>query len=213
MKIVAAADTHGYHDCLHLPDGDVFIHAGDFSAFHSLEEVVQFAQWLKGLPHKHKIVITGNHELFFETASGRLAVAALQSAGIIFLQDSAVLLDGVKIYGSPWTPAFQNWAFMLPRGDAIREKWQEIPLDTDVLVTHGPPAGILDHAHNLDLGCGDLLAAVKRVRPGLHLFGHIHEQFGVQKRWGITFANASICNHANRVSREPLVLAFPGELG
>lgn len=209
MKIVAAADTHGLHGSMQVPEGDVFIHAGDFSCVNTLEEVELFAAWLADLPHKYKIVIAGNHELFLESGSAGLAVAALQKASILYLEDTAVCIDGVKFFGSPWTPAFQNWAFMLPRGEVLRKKWQEIPEGTDVLVTHGPPAGIFDHAHNLDLGCRELLAAVKRVRPRLHIFGHIHEQYGVQSRWGITFANASICDHANRINRDPLVIEYP----
>lgn len=210
MKIIAAADTHGLHGSMQIPDGDVFIHAGDFSALHTLEEVEQFADWLSQQPHRHKVVIAGNHELFFETALGGAAVVALRKAGIIYLEDTSVIIDGVKIFGSPWTPSFQNWAFMLPRGEVLRKKWMQIPLDTDVLVTHGPPAGIFDHAHNLDLGCSELLSVVKRVRPRLHIFGHIHEQYGVKKCWGITFANASICDHANRVNRNPLAIEYPG---
>jgi Icc-related predicted phosphoesterase len=189
ITVVALSDTHGYHRDLEVPDGDLLIHAGDLTLSGRLEEVAVFNTFLSGLPHPHKVVIAGNHDWCFEREPER-ARALLTAA--TYLEDEAVRVAGLKIYGSPWQPWFLDWAFNLPRGRRIAARWALIPDDTDVLVTHGPPHGIGDETYaGHSVGCEDLLDRVRQVRPHLHVFGHIHEGRGTWRREGTVFVNAS----------------------
>jgi predicted phosphohydrolase len=190
VRLVAVADTHLYHDELSVPDGDVFIHAGDLCRRGDLFELERAAHFIRCLPHRHKIVIAGNHDWAFVDSPER--ARELLGADVVYLQDSETTLDGVRFWGSPWQPEFCDWAFNLPRGAALAEKWALIPAGLDVLVTHGPPAGIGDRSSTGGRqGCADLLARVREVRPRLHLFGHIHEDGGVWQIGETTFANVT----------------------
>ena len=174
--------------------------AGDLTYNGDLKAIRVFGGWLASLPHRHKLVIAGNHDFAFERVpeNARMAVSSDQD-GVRYLQDSGVTVDGVSFWGSPWQPWFMNWAFNLPRGPALAAKWALIPEKTDVLITHGPPMGLLDVVPSGEhVGCADLLARVAAVRPRVHTFGHIHEGSGVLVRDGITFVNASICDGAYR---------------
>ncbi len=155
MKIIALSDTHGYYSQVEVPDGDVLVFAGDATAHGRPIELTLFLEWFEEFPHPHKIVIAGNHDRCYEVEP-KFARAHFASA--IYLQDEEVIIDGIKFYGSPWTPEYYNWAFMLPRGPAIADKWKLIPEDTDVLITHGPPHGILDTRINTTVatGCEEL---------------------------------------------------------
>lgn len=204
MKIVAISDTHALHRHLSIPDGDILIHAGDITRKGDLSELADFNKWLGLLPHQYKLVIAGNHDLCFENKSD---IARSTLSNCIYLQDEEINISGIKFYGSPWQPWFQNWAFNLPRGEAIREKWDLIPLDTDVLITHGPPYQISDRlTQGLCVGCEELLAAVKKIQPQIHIFGHIHEGYGIVKSDETLFVNASSCNYAYKASNEPLIV-------
>lgn len=191
MRIVAVADTHNFHDDLgRLPDGDLLIHAGDLCGAGELFELRRAAAWLQALPHCYKIVIAGNHDFCFEREPQE-SIRAL-GPGITYLQDSEAVVDGVRIWGSPWQPEFCDWAFNLPRGRALAEKWALIPDGIDILVTHGPPHGYGDHCFDgRREGCEDLLLAIRRVRPLLHVFGHIHEDGGVWRDSGFCIANVT----------------------
>ena len=189
MRIVAIADTHTFTDGFTVPDGDVLIHAGDMCRGGSLEELRGVATWLAAQPHRHKIVVAGNHDWSFvrEPAASR---ALLGDAH--YLEDSEVTIEGVRFYGSPWQPAFNNWAFNLPRGEKLAAKWKRIPTGLDVLITHGPPAGIGDRSsYEGRSGCADLRARVDEVAPRLHLFGHIHEDGGAWEQGRTVFANVT----------------------
>jgi hypothetical protein len=111
--------------------------------------------------------------------------------GVIYLQDSEAVVEGVRFWGSPWQPEFHGWAFNLPRGEALAQKWALIPTGIDVLATHGPPYGIGDWTGDSHQGCKELLAAVRRVRPLLHVFGHIHQDGGLWREDGVCFANVT----------------------
>ncbi len=202
MKVVAVSDTHGMHDRVQVPDGDVLLHAGDLTNHGEFEDVISFSNFLGRLPHRHKIVIAGNHDFCFE----RDPHAKDLLTNCIYLQDEEIVIDGVKFYGSPWQPWFYDWAFNLQRGPEIRAKWDLIPLDTGVLITHGPPAG---HggmtARGVDAGCEDLLAAVEAIRPRYHVFGHIHEAAGRSCNAHTTFLNASTCTLAYEPTNPALV--------
>lgn len=191
MRIVCLSDTHSRHQGLRVPDGDVLVHAGDFTGRGEPHEICEFHSWLQSQPHEHKLVIAGNHDLLFEQKPSE-ARALLHDC--TYLEDSGVVVDGIHFWGSPWQPWFYDWAFNLPRGPALADKWALIPTNTDVLVTHGPPAGILDMtARDEHVGCHDLTKALARIRPRLHVFGHIHEGFGQVEQDGTKFVNACNC--------------------
>jgi len=194
--IVCVSDTHGRHEEVAIPDGDVLVHAGDLTREGWLEEVAQFDSWLASLPHKHKVVVCGNHDWCFQETPGQ-ARALLRHA--VYLQDEAAVVAGLRFYGSPWQPWFLDWAFNLPRGSELAAKWAMIPEDTEVLVTHGPPAGVLDLTKRGERpGCADLLDRVRAVRPRLHVFGHIHEAAGVIRDGETLFVNASAYTAGSR---------------
>ncbi len=204
LRVVAWSDTHGYHERVTLPPGDLLIHAGDLTKHGELEEVGAFDAFLAALPHPHKIVIAGNHDWCFQRQPDD-ARARLRHA--IYLEDQAITIEGWKFYGSPWQPEFLDWAFNLPRGGPLREKWALIPTDTDVLVTHGPPLGHGDRTTfgSQHVGCEDLLAAVERIAPRFHVFGHIHEGAGVTRAGVTTLVNAASCDVFYEPIQPPVV--------
>ena len=127
----------------------------------------------------------------------------------IYLQDEAVTIEGIKIYGSPWQPTFQDWAFNLDRGEEIKQKWDLIPSDVDLLVTHGAPHTILDkNFQGENIGCEELLAAVRRIKPPYHLFGHIHEGYGRSVIGDTSFLNLSICDKDYLAVNSPTVFTI-----
>ena len=208
MRVVCVADTHCRHAAVNVPNGDVLIFAGDACMSGSLAELVSFAEWLKALPHKEKIVVAGNHDwCLARPATPRAAENVIAEAGAWYLRDYAVTITGgLKVYGSPWQPEFCDWAFNLPRGAQLAEKWALIPDDVDILVTHGPPFGVLDTTDDVSKypggwlghhkGCEDLAARVKKLkRLKLHAFGHIHEGYGVDERNDVIAVNAAVGYH------------------
>ena len=204
MRVVCLSDTHGLHDCLKVPDGDLLLHAGDFSMACRPDEIERFDRWLGSLPHPHKVVVAGNHDFLFERAPER-ARALITNA--CYLEDCETRIDGLRIWGSPWQPWFYDWAFNLQRGPALASKWDLIPDEIDVLVTHGPPAAILDRSvGGEDVGCRDLTEALRRVRPRLHLFGHIHEAYGTLRANGTLAINACNCDLRYRAANRPVVV-------
>jgi Icc-related predicted phosphoesterase len=169
----------------------------------TLDEVEAFDAYLGSLSHTAKIVIAGNHDWCFERTP-KAARARMTNA--TYLEDEAVSFLGLKFYGSPWQPRFFDWAFNLDRGEPLRRKWRLIPEDTDVLITHGPPAGFGDtNIEGEATGCVDLTEAVQRIRPGLHVFGHIHEGYGQSTDGETTFVNGSSCDISYRPVNPPIV--------
>ena len=203
MRIVCISDTHCRHDDVDLPDGDLLLHAGDATKRGTLDQIRDFDRWLGTLPHPHKVVIAGNHDFGFETDP--TARALITNA--TYLQDEGIEIAGVSVWGSPWQPRFFDWAFNLDRGPDLAAVWAKIPDRTDVLLTHGPPRGILDRTfRGEDVGCDDLLEAAQRVKPKLHVFGHIHEAYGRLDRDGTTFVNASTCTLRYEATQAPIVV-------
>ncbi len=207
IRIVCVSDTHFYHQHLEVPDGDILVHAGDFMGFGNMERhIAEFNQWLGQQPHAHKIVIAGNHDSLFESSPG-VARALLTNA--IYLENSGVVLEGLRFWGPPVQPTFHEWAFNVDRGDPIRRYWDMIPTGTDILVTHGPPFGILDQAGPATphLGCEELAKAVQRVEPKLHIFGHIHGGYGeLRSANGTHFVNASVLKKKHMDFNDPYVV-------
>lgn len=145
MRLVCISDTHNTHKTLNIPRGDILIHAGDATGQGTSLEVNRFLAWFSTRPHRHKILVAGNHDWLFQHDPDGAAQLLRANPGITYLQDSGVEIEGVKFWGSPWQPWFCDWAFNLPRnGPALRQVWNKIPLDTEVLITHGPPRGMLD---------------------------------------------------------------------
>jgi hypothetical protein len=284
MRVVCISDTHGRHDALQVPDGDLLLHAGDCSKLGTREQIEAFDRWLGTLPHRHKVVIAGNHDFGFEQEPGARAwithatylqdeplvidlepngpedsARNLASVGAVEVVRTAARFAGrsgagggthepngpedsarnlaapapgdssdrtrfagrsgagggkhsLRLWGSPWQPRFFDWAFNLDRGEPLRRVWEKIPPQTDILLTHGPPYGILDATFRGQLvGCEELLEAVARVRPRLHVFGHIHEAHGVKEhRWDdgrtTVFVNASSCALSHWPAHPPVVI-------
>lgn len=215
VKIVCISDTHLIHESgsklypmPKIPDGDILIHAGDATFVGDEYEIDRFVRWFKELPHQHKVFVAGNHDRDFQDHPER--ARAQLPPGVQYLQDSGCEIMGLKFYGAPWQPEFQDWAFNLKRGAALRSKWSGIPNGIDVLVTHGPPHGVLDTTYDGEhVGCEELHSVVfHRVEPRLHVFGHIHHCGGRMKRIGKTiFVNAAILNDAcTWDDREPIVV-------
>jgi Icc-related predicted phosphoesterase len=211
MKIVCLSDTHNCNELIDVPDGDILIHAGDATGRGTVAEVQEFNKWLSNLPHKYKIFVAGNHDWLFET--NNLYARSLLSKSVFYLQDSAVEIEGLKIYGSPWQPRFFDWAFNLMRGAELAEKWQMIPDDTDILITHGPPNGILDEVPREffieNTGCEELKKKVEELSKNslkLHIFGHIHCGYGRTEKFGVKFVNASNCDEAYEPTQLPIVV-------
>lgn len=203
MKLVLISDTHGMHNRIEdMPNGDILIHAGDFSVKGTIPEIASFNHWLSKQDYSEKIVIAGNHDIMFQT-NPLIARSILTEC--TYLEDSSVVIDGIKFYGSPWTPMFRNWAFNLERGEEIDQKWKMIPDDTNVLITHGPPMGILDQ--NLEgeyCGCERLFERVQQLtKLKYHIVGHIHEGYGM---YNDMFINASICTRFYKPTNKPIVV-------
>lgn len=182
VSIVCVSDTHNSQP--KLPDGDILIHAGDLTQSGSLKELQPTLTWLRSQSHPTKIVVAGNHDLLLDTSRDDATKQAESERAkhnwgdMIYLQNeetTVICANGrrLRIYGSPYSPRHGNWAFQYPRSQDV---WAEsVPDGIDVLITHGPPRAHLDL---LNLGCVYLLQALWRVRPRLHVFGHVHEGAG-----------------------------------
>lgn len=218
MRIVCLSDTHNCNEQIEVPDGDLLIHAGDATGRGTVDEIHAFSQWFAGLPHKYKIFVAGNHDWLFERSS--LYARSILGREVIYLQDSATVIEGYKIYGSPWQPRFYDWAFNLKRGAELAAKWRMIPLDTDILITHGPPHGILDEVPRFldatrqsyyieNTGCEELRQRVETLAEfgnlKLHIFGHIHCGYGQTEQFGVKFINAANCDEGYDPTQLPIV--------
>jgi len=207
MKCVCISDTHRHHREIKVPNGDLLIYSGDIG----LETVRQqnvlydFNTWLGELPHKHKIIVAGNHDWLLYHLTKSAAKQLFTNA--TYLDQEEAIIDGLKIYGDPRQPAFCNWAWNIPRGEPLKKVWSNIPNDTNILVTHGPPYGILDNLFEELLGDEYLLDKIKQLNNlKLHVFGHIHNGYGKIKKQKTTFVNASICTEEYEPINKPIVV-------
>lgn len=203
MKIVAISDTHGYHRRMTIPEGDMLICAGDFSMRAKLNDVRQFSEWFNKQPHQYKVIVPGNHDVYCE---GEKSWSKEEFAPAIYLDHEEAEVAGYRIFGSPYSSSIYEpspWAFDYnPRGTQSEYLWSQIPDGIDILVTHGPPKGILDRVldphpgEDPHVGDVNLLYHVKRALPRVHIFGHIHEGAGSYESdvWTTKFYNACICD-------------------
>lgn len=206
MRIAAIADLHG-----HLPETppcDVLVIAGDLVPFEMVRDPAAQAAWLDGLfrawldarPSGHVVGIAGNHDFVFQDEPG-----IVPDLPWTYLQDSGCTIDGVRFWGSPWTPWFFDWAFNAPQEDGeafLEERFAPAPDDTDVLIVHGPPAGYGDRTAGAGgrVGSTAQLACIDRIAPAACLFGHIHEDRGRWRRGTTELANVSAVD----ADREPI---------
>lgn len=191
MKAIAISDTHSRHNYVTVPEGDVLIHAGDISTLGSRSQVSNFLYWFSRLPHKHKIFVGGNHDWLL--AKYENISSTLIPSNITYLCNSSIQIEGIKIYGSPNTPIMYGQAFELSE-DNLKETWNAIPYDTDILVTHTPPYGILDANSRGNHGCRALKKCLGSLNIKYHIFGRIHESYGLECVEGTTYINASVCD-------------------
>lgn len=206
MKIACFSDTHRCVENLDVAGADVVICAGDFCNSGSFEDVIAFNAWFSCLPCAYKIVVAGNHDVFFEKEPA--LARSLLDKSIVYLHGDGVEINGVMFYGSPWQLPFMNWAFNLPE-EELREKFDRIPDGVDVLITHSPPSGILDSTPTkTHLGSKSLLDKVRQVKPKYHIFGHIHHGYGrrVDEERDITFINVSLLDEAYTFVNQPAVI-------
>jgi predicted phosphohydrolase len=188
-----------------LPKGDVLLHAGDVSYRSTLPEIKDFLHWFAAQPFAAKVFIAGNHDFFFEREK-EATIRNLLPDGVYYLKDEPCCINGVNIWGSPYTPWFYRWAFNKRRGEPLAQHWAKIPANTDVLLTHGPAYGILDMLLNEQhAGDRDLLRKILEIKPKVHVCGHIHESYGMIKRHGIRFINACMLNEAYEFANKPIV--------
>lgn len=222
LKIAAISDSHEQHRKLKLPDADILIYTGDYSYQGTEEVTIDFLKWLDEQEERYKeiIFIAGNHDWIWQ----RDPIAAknllkLYAPSVIYLENEEFIIShedrDYKIYGSPITPNFFNWAFMKNRGEALKEHWAKIPDDVNVLLTHGPAYGILDkvrpHPANLGphAGCYDLLKRIEELKElRCHFFGHIHDSSGITMREKTMFVNASVLNDNYKMTFPPKVVVI-----
>ena len=218
MKITFISDTHTMHNELNgqLPGGDLLIHSGDImnSGFKK-QEIHDFCKWFEAQDYTHKIFIAGNHDRMFEDHPLE-SNTIVNNYDVTYLQDDEDVIDGVKIYGTPWQPWFYDWAFNLPKGGpGLYSKWEAIPKDTGILVTHGPPQDHLDvsgaPSNEPHLGCAMLRVKVDAQPPKIHVFGHIHGSYGYKFHNGTHFFNASVLNERYVQVNEPMTVNWDPE--
>lgn len=197
MNILHLSDTHGRHGQLaKMPDADVVVHSGDFTWAGSEQEVVEFMEWFCGLPYRHKVLVAGNHD---DCLYG--AVLEGLPDGTHYLYNTGVTLDGMRFFGVPM--------FMLDdMGGRYDRMLADIPADTDILITHQPPSGILDESHGRHYGSKVLRERLQVVKPRLHLFGHIHDAWGKVQSGGTLFANSSVLNERYELTHLPQMFSI-----
>ena len=208
MTIVCISDTHELHRELYVPDGDILIHAGDFTMFSkSASAILDFNEWLGKLPHRWKILIPGNHEFFLESDPSRRRL--ISNATVLI--NEGIEIAGLKIWGSPVTPLYGGAFGLSSPADRVK-LYAKIPDGLDILVTHGPPYSILDRSPGAlhHAGCPQLREAVSQLKPKLHVFGHIHGAHGMLSTEGTLFVNAALLGPDGDLSASLIVIRIPG---
>lgn len=204
MKITCISDTHGLHYLLKPIKSDILIHAGDFLNKGTYDELYDFTSWLMLQECDYKIVIAGNHDKYcyeqpVETEQ------MFNDCGIIYLRNSSVDIDDMVFWGSPFSKYFKNWYFNIPPGEEA-EYWKKIPEKVNVLITHGAPHGYGDYVKSVMHSVGDIDLGVKviEIQPKLHIFGHLHDGYGIYKCGNIQYINASVLDENYTLQNEPI---------
>jgi len=208
LRFVCISDTHGGHQQIQIPDGDVLIVSGDFTRWStSQQDLEEFNSFLGKLPHKYKLVIAGNHEMCLTPNNIDITKAQLSNC-THYLEDTSVMIEGIKIYGTPWHISRDSLlkranAFGLAKSD-IYLKWDGIPQDTDILITHFPPHGI-PQSHPKS-GCPRLLNTVAKVKPKVHVFGHDHICYGIYEGQTCILENDEFGVPQRKPSSDPKII-------
>lgn len=220
MRIVAISDVHERWNAIKIPECDILISAGDYSFHGSPVAVNHFHKWLNEQPAKHIISVQGNHEVGVEKNFELMKDLAIMACPRVhFIEEGLVVIDGINIWCSAITPWFHNWAYNRNRGEDIQKHWTRIPDSTNILITHGPPKGILDVVPYADgtpkeeVGCEDLLVRIKEVKPDLHFFGHIHHSHGQKHVDGTSFYNVAICDEMYMATNPITIVEYDKEHG
>ena len=204
MKIICISDTHNKHSQLDIPEGNVIIHAGDFTEAGSKAETIKFLEWFSSLPHEHKIAVPGNHDFYIEKNLDNLE--SFVPANVHLLIDRGIEINDITFWGSPYTPGNGSWAFNKPPGSLMEEHWKKIPEKTTFLITHSPPYKILDELDNKEnIGCEFLAKRIRKLEIPHHIFGHIHNDYGIITRGKTVYINASSLDNRYRHINTPLV--------
>ncbi|MCZ4694987.1 metallophosphoesterase [Ancylomarina euxinus] len=205
MRIICISDTHGRHQDVKLAEADMIIHAGDMSEMGTRAQITDFLNWFSSLDYQYKVLIAGNHDFFLEQATSK-EIKKMIPKGVIYLNDSGVEIESLKLWGSPVQPWFYNWAFNRSE-KSICKHWNEIPDDTDILITHVPPQHILDQNRRAEsCGCPHLTVRVEEVKPQYHIFGHIHESYGILENNGTTYVNSSNLDFLYEYANQPIII-------
>ncbi|MCK9544215.1 MAG: metallophosphoesterase [Novosphingobium sp.] len=211
MKICAISDTHGKENLLSIPKCDVLLCAGDYDVQTEwdLDRLNFWFGTLKNNGVKNIVFIGGNHDRALESSNKKHTDDIFTNA--IYLQDSSVTIDNIKIYGSPHSPKFMSWSFMYERcSKEASEIWKRIPKDTDILLTHTMPYGILDlNSNGYHCGCDVLAREVFNKNIKIQIGGHLHENFGQSIiKNGIDFYNVSVLNQHYELVNEPTIIDY-----
>jgi len=197
LKLIHISDTHGRHRELTklIPsDTDILVHSGDWSHFEWTEETEAFLKWFKEMPGEHKILVSGNHDGPFSKSADVYSEFDLE--GVHYLENQSIEIEGIKFYGSPNVRMDFEMSFTYFNDSEALSLWKNIPEDTEVLITHGPAHGTLDQNISSgkvkSFGCRILETELQKLKKlKLHLFGHVHEAKGVEKKNGVIFSNAA----------------------
>jgi Icc-related predicted phosphoesterase len=208
-----------------LPGGDILIHAGDImNSGYNKNDIHDFLYWFGSLKqYDAKIFIAGNHDRMFENHPEEVQEWLNKHLKVEHLQDEQLTLYGdgpngdmpegnIRIYGSPWQPWFYDWAFNVERNSLkLAGKWEAIPDNTDILITHGPAFGSLDTVTGRpwdNLGCELLAERIERLKPKIHICGHIHSGRGIEYKNGTLFINASVLDERYEYTQKPITIDF-----
>jgi len=214
-RITFISDTHTKHDKVNgfLTGGDILVHAGDLTGRGYINEIENFMKWYENINnYDTKVFIAGNHDFGFENDNEKVKGLLTGYKTIDYLEDELMMVGNddtmIKIWGTPWQPEFHNWAFNLPRGEKLKEKWDMIPVNTDILITHGPPFGKLDYVpyDSVNVGCEELMKRVEEIKPKIHVFGHIHEGYGYVFDGNTHFINAAVLNGRYEFRNKPITV-------
>lgn len=205
VRLILMSDTHGHHRKVAVPDGDVLIHAGDFTYFNgSTLAIRDFNDWLASLPHRNKLLIPGNHDSGFAYPAWRELITAAT-----LLINEGTTIGRLRIWGAPVTPGDRG-AFGAETSYERAELFSRIPSGTDILITHAPPYGILDRASAVDepQGCDQLRPAISRIKPRVHIFGHVHQGYGMRRLNGTLFVNAALAGASYEIEKKPISIVI-----
>ncbi|MHA2012794.1 MAG: metallophosphoesterase family protein [Candidatus Helarchaeota archaeon] len=205
MKIVALSDTHGRHWELNIPKCDLFIFAGD-AGLTTYQRVYDFKEWLDTIPAKYKIIVMGNHDEICEFEGKKVCKDFFDNA--IYLENESVEIEGIKIWGSPFSKEFNGWSFM-KYDHELKEIWDLIPEDTDIVITHTCPFGILDQVGWKNQGSQTLLNRIKEIQPKIFIGGHLHEHGGNKYTdYKTDYYNVSILDDNYKLKFEPTIINY-----